>query len=150
MYYIKRLILIIYILIFGIITIFRTYDFFSYDAGANTYFFILSSFDFSFHTQYSFAFMQIILENIHVLIMFFYFSRIYLSNLSIFQSLLLLRVFFDIIGRSYELNHLISLYYYDPKIFLFILCQIIIFYVPSYVICYRYAFDEKEYNYVNQ
>jgi len=122
----------------------RTFFFFTSHSPVNFYFFILNSFHPYFQISYGAAFSQILLDIAHLVPLFLYITRQRLWDPQIWQALFLLRIIFDIIGHPYEIHDLMSLYHYDPQVCLKITLLSVSAYIPSYIACFQYAFNQKK------
>jgi len=136
---------VFYILLLSFIVFRKAYLFIIPGNFYYLYFFIMRSFDATFYLPYAITLIQIILNILHLLPLVLFIFRARAIPVEYWQFLFLARIIFDIIGHPYETSLLVSLYYAQPLLCLIILIQSISIYVPSYIICYRYAFRQDKY-----
>ncbi len=131
---------LLYFSLFTSLTLQNVYNFFAPGSPQLFYFRILCRFDNLLLISYFATFIQIILNIIHCLPIALYALRIRLFKPKLWQILLILRLIFDIIGHPYAMNYLAGFYYDSLKIFAVVLFSSISIYIPSYWVCYKYAF----------
>lgn len=129
-----------YIAIFSGYITYKCVEFFSYEGTRNLYFFILTSFKPYFYLPYTLYLGHICLNIFHLITLGLYILRKPLFNQPICQLLLIHRILFDLLGQQHEFSASISLFHFSPKVGAIILAWGILFYFPSYIGCYRYAF----------
>ncbi|MCA9408465.1 MAG: hypothetical protein KC733_07235, partial [Candidatus Omnitrophica bacterium] len=76
---------------------------------------------------------------IHTLALFLFIHSIPLFNPFVWQLLFLIRIIFDITGHSYELNHLMGIYQFNPSTGIILLICVLVPLIPSYIASYLYA-----------
>ena len=131
-----------FVLLIGF-TLRQAVNLFHPEGTANLYFFILRAFDSLFIFNYFMNVAQVLLDILYFVPLALYiYDKKFLSP-EIWKSLFILRLFFDVAGHSYEWNTLISIFYADPIIGLIVLVESVSTYIPSYIVCYRYAFQGK-------
>ena len=141
----RMIILNIYFIILLAFLAAKAYRFFSIDSAVYHYFTVLMAFDPSLTILYLINLLQIIINLLHALPVLFYIHRLKIGPPQFWKILLILRVLFDITGHSYETTYLISLYYFDLKICFLVFLLSIATYIPSYIVCWRYAFARDRY-----
>jgi hypothetical protein len=122
----------------------RSYSFFSYNSQQYLYFTILRAFDNSFTLPYILSLLQNIFNIFHLLPLALYIMRINVLPQLFWQYCLIFRLIFDLTGHSYEKNYIAGLLQYDYLTTGLVLFLAIIPYVPSYIMCYRYAFKRDQ------
>ena len=122
----------------------KAYYLFMTDSQSFFYYFILRAFDPFFYVTYTAHVMQVLLSVIHWIPVFLYVYRIRFLSVEFWKCLLILRCIFEVTGHSYEMNSLIALYYRRPKTCLTIFIIFIIPHIPSYIVCYWYAFRREK------
>jgi hypothetical protein len=123
----------------------RSYSFFSFDSPQYLYFSILKAFDISFVLPYTLSLMQNIFNIFHLLPLALYMMRIPIFSERFWQYCLVLRLIFDFTGHSYETIYIMGLKQYDLSTTVLVLAAGLIPYVPSYIMCFRYAFKRDQY-----
>ena len=114
------------------------------DSQSFFYYFILRAFDPAFHIIYTAHVMQVLLSVIHWIPLFLCIYRIRLLSAEFWQCLFILRCIFEVTGHTFEMNSLISIYHSKPKVFLSVSIILIAPHIPSYLICYWYAFRREK------
>jgi len=109
------------------------------------YYYMLRSFSPIFYIDYIAHVINIFLFAIHCIPLFLYIHRIQFLHPEVWRYLFVLKCIFEIIGHSYKLNYLTSLYHLSPRLVFFVLIIAILPYIPLYVLCYRYAFEQDTY-----
>jgi len=108
------------------------------------YYAILRYFSSIFNITYGAHVIHVILNLVHCIPLLLYIHRINFLNSTVWKILFILRIIFEIFGRSYEINTFTALHYSNPKAFLFIIVSLIIQIIPSYFACYQYAFRQQD------
>ena len=126
-------------LIFFLVTQ-KVYAFFSPDAHPYFYYSFLKYFHFRYMFVYGAALVQVILNVVHLVPLILFITCQEFLNKKFWQTLFILRIFFDIFGHSFEIQELISYYHLKPLICLLIFIKEAAPYIPSYIACYLYAF----------
>lgn len=129
-----------YFVLFVALTVRKAYNFFAPHSPNYLFFEFLYTFDPVFFGLYFLNLIQIVLNLFHALPLLLYILHIPLYRPRFWRYLLIFRLIFDITGHSYELNHLVAMYYADPLVCLLVFLSSVSPYIPSYVACYRYAF----------
>lgn len=104
------------------------------------YYFFLYHFDNRFYLPYLANWAQIILNLFHILPVIFYAMRIHILPKRFWQAMLILRLIFDITGHNYEMNLYISYFHMKTSIGLLGAATTLGLFLPSYIICFQYAF----------
>lgn len=143
MLFIRHIFWSIYFLIFIFFIVQKTTVFFNPESAQFFYYRVICYFDPRFFTFYFSAFLQILLNALHCIPLFFYITQRRIFKPNIWQYLLILRLIFDITGYSYELNSLLAFYHSNPKISFILVISTVILYLPSYWACYRCAFKSN-------
>ncbi len=123
----------------------KAYRIFSPDSSIHFYFSVLNAFHPLLIFIYLLSLIQIFLNIFHCIPVFCYIHKIKIGGPRFWQTLFILRIIFDVVGHSYQIKYLTSLYYFSPKVFAFVFLQSISIYIPSYIACYRYAFKQEKY-----
>lgn len=133
----------IYSFIFALLVITNLAIVLSPSSELYIYHHILMAFSRSYGFSYYLRLIAAIV-NLFALIPLFMFSfRKNLLNRRLWQTILIIRIIFDITGHSYEFKSLKAILYIDlwTGLSLFILAAAFI--LPSYEACFRYAFSKK-------
>ncbi|MCK5014578.1 MAG: hypothetical protein KAS66_12225 [Candidatus Omnitrophica bacterium] len=133
----------IYLAFMLVFAVKSTYYLLMPDSQSFFYYFILRAFDPIFYAVYTAHVMQVLLSVIHWIPVFLYVYRIRFLSSEFWKSLFILRCIFEITGHSYATNSLVALYHRKPKICLTIFIILIIPHIPSYMVCYWYAFRRE-------
>lgn len=132
-----------YLYIFILFLIKKVYLFLNIHSKENLYFSFVNAFDKIFLIHYYCNVSQILLNIIACGMMALWIYKKKFLSPTVWQSVLFLKVIFDVFGHGYEHHYLFSLYYSSPKIFGIVLLQSVFFYLPLYIACYRYAFTKE-------
>ena len=134
---------IIYFFLFLNFTIGQARDFFTPDSNIGFYYALLNAFNVSFFFSYGLNLAQIILNLFNAAPLILYAFEIPWASPQFWQCLLAARLIFDLTGHNYEWLGMIALFKTDPILALMVSIQFLMFYVPSYIPCYRFAFSDK-------
>ena len=134
----------IYLLVMLLFIAKKVFYLFMPDSQTFFYYFILRSFDPIFYVTYSAHVMQVLLNTVHWIPVFLYAYRIRFLSTDFWKCLFILRCLFEITGHSFEMNSLVALYYRRPKASLIIFTILMIPHIPSYIVCYWYAFRQEK------
>ena len=114
------------------------------DSSPYTYYNVLIT----FHENYTLAYFLAIagaVVNVLTLIPFYlYIFQIQFLPVRLWQWLFVFKVFFDAFGHHYEFNFLKSLLYSNRLYASLSVALILLFILPPYVACYRYAFRQDK------
>jgi len=140
---IQRFIWEIYFLIVLLFTFRNTFHFFDPHSDIYLYYQILNAFDPLTRFIYSFNFLQITLNVVHLLplALFIYGKRLFPAI--VWQALFILKVIFDTAGHSFEIKILISTWYASHLAAIIHFVSSTAIYVPAYVALFMYAFLPK-------
>ncbi len=108
------------------------------------YYLILRAFDPVFYIAYSAYIIRLLLNFIHCLPLLLYTYRIRFLPPKFWQYLFILRCLFEIIGNSDELTALSALSHARPGMIWIAVIILLLPYVPSYLVCYWYAFRQDK------
>jgi len=133
-----------YLVIFLIFANLKVYHLFAPESPGYLFYFILRSFDPEFYIAYGAHIMYIFLNIIHCIPLFFYIYRIRILNPDFWKFLFILRCIFEIAGQTYQANALSALYHSNQKLLLIFSSTLILPQIPSYVMCYYYAFRQDK------
>ena len=131
----------IYFFIYASSVSYQLQLFISPESPVFLYYKILRSFDEVFNFSYDVTCIRLILTILNLFPLAFYLLRMKSLDPIVWKTLFFLRIIFDVFGDSYFYQYLYSYYLYDPKIFLFMIAQLLIFVFPSYLATYKYAFQ---------
>lgn len=120
------------------------YTVFSPNSESFLYYFILRSFDPVFYFHYSAYVLQVLLNTVHCLPLFFFIYQIRFGYPGVWKLLFVLRCVFEVIGHAYGMNTLIALYHSRSKYFPLVIVAMTVPHIPSYVACYWYAFRRSD------
>jgi hypothetical protein len=134
----------IYLAFMLLIVIKKVYYLLMPDSQSFYYYFILRTFDLIFYIVYASHVMQVLLSVIHWIPVFLYVYRIRFLSAEFWKSLFILRCIFEIIGHNFEMNSLIALYHRKPEVLFTVFIIVILPHIPSYVVCYWYAFRQEK------
>jgi hypothetical protein len=134
----------IYLLILLLFVIKDAYHLLMPNSQIFFYYFILRVFDPTFYAAYTAYVMRILLNTVHWIPVFLYVYRVRFLSVEFWKCLFILRCIFEIIGHTFEMNVLASIYHAKPKILLTAFIIFIIPHVPSYIACYGYAFRREK------
>ena len=134
---------VIYFFIFFNVCLQHARDFFAPNSDIMFYYSLLYAFDLSYFFSYFLNLAQILFNLLHAVPLALYACGIYWGTARFWQWLLAGRLIFDLTGRTYEWLGVIAFLKTDPHLAFLISLQFLIFYIPSYVACYRYAFARK-------
>ena len=109
------------------------------------YYHILIAFYKEYRLVYWLNVASALTNTISLIPLFLYIFDIRWLPLRVWQWVLVSRVVFDLTGHAYEFNFLKSLYYANIKYGTSTSLFFVLFFVPSYVACYRYAFIKKKF-----
>ena len=143
MFFNKKFFLEVYFLIFSFFLTEKIFNFFYPFSETHFYFSTLLSFNKVFLFNYLVNFMQIFFNTLGALFIFFYLKNISVPNIKILKCAFILRIVFDILGHPFDYMNLSAIYQEDKKIFLLLTTISLSFYLPSYIINYRYLFLHK-------
>ncbi len=132
-----------YLVLFSYIILKQAYIFFSADSSIHLYFVILNALNPAFIIKYLLNYYQVVFNLIHLLplALFIYGKRLFHQDF--WGALLIFRIIFDITGHSYELAHLYAAIHSKSMILIGTSLLYILFYIPSYIACYRYAMKKN-------
>ena len=103
----------------------------------------------AFHKEYRLVFglnVACAITNLTSLIpLFLYIFEIRWLPLRFWQWMMVCRVIFDLTGHAYEFNFLKSLFYVSLSYGLSAALFFVVFFIPSYIACFRYAFIKKKF-----
>ncbi|OGX35532.1 MAG: hypothetical protein A3C36_05505 [Omnitrophica WOR_2 bacterium RIFCSPHIGHO2_02_FULL_52_10] len=116
------------------------YNVFSPDSESFLYYFILRSFDPVFYFHYSAHVLQVLLNAVHCLPLFFFTYRVRCGVPAVWKTLFVLRCVFEVIGHAYGMNSLVALYHSKSKFLLLVIVAMTVPHIPSYAACFWYAF----------
>lgn len=114
---------------------------FSSNSEEYLYYFILRNFNPVFYFAYFAHVMQVLLTLIHCIPLALYIYRIRFLNPMFWQFLFIARCVFEIFGHSYSWKMALAYHKSSPPLLVLILLSLILPYIPSYIVCYRYAFS---------
>lgn len=134
----------LYLAIYLYFVVNKTYHFFAPDSSQNIYYHILAAFDKSFYPVIYFSYFQIILNILSIVPLFCFMFYIHFLAPTFWEILFIMKVIFDILGHTYEINGLVGFYHTSPKICFIVLSASVLPYVPSYIAFYLYAFKRDE------
>ena len=134
----------IYFLLFFTYNLERLKDFFSPGSDISFYYSFLCAFNVGFFFTYVLNLAQIFINLFHALPLTLYALGLSWGSARFWQYLLASRLIFDLTGHSYEWLSVVALFKTEPRIAFLISIQFLIFYLPSYVACYHYAFKQKQ------
>lgn len=134
----------IYLVIIVLFAAQKVYHLITPSSPSFLYYFILRSFDPIFYLVHSAHVLNVFLTVIHCIPLFLYIHRIRFLNPEIWKYLFVLRCIFEIFGHSYQMNTIIAFYQTNAKLTLLISAVMVLPHIPSYVVCYRYAFRQKK------
>jgi len=138
----KRFIYAIYLIVLTLFVGRKVHNLFLPETATFFYYFILRSFHPLFYITYGLYFLQVTFQVIHLVPVALYALRIRWLDVEFWQHLLILRFILDLSGHNYEIKQIIAISYYEPRIAVFVFLQSILIYVPSYWLCYQYAFKQ--------
>ena len=125
-------------------------DFFDPNSRINFYYFLMREFDlWIFLTTYFSAFMKSVLNFLMVIPLSLFILRRNWLDPEYWKILFAFKVIFDFTGHSYELNELISYYYYTDFAFhtwafyIYVIAKIGV-HIPAYWFVYAYAFEHDK------
>jgi len=130
------------VLLFFILTV-KTYYFYSPKYPPYLYFYILRNFHASVYLPYYFNVIQLALNFIHLIPIILYINKQHFLSVRFWQVLFGLRIIFDAIGHPYEMNLVWSAFHTGLKPFFYVLAFMFSVFIPSYIICFKYAFAKK-------
>ena len=134
---------IIYFFLFLFYNLERIKDFFTPHSDIKFFYSFLYTFDLALFFSYFLNLAQIIINFFHALPLALYALGLSWGRARFWQCLLAGRLIFDLTGHSYEWLGMIALLKTDPDLALLVAAQFLIFYIPSYIGCYQYAFRRK-------
>lgn len=140
---IRHSILVFYFFLLSIFVTNQVISFFAANSPKVLYFLILGTFDVGLYYIYFLSFIQVSLNIAHLIPVFFYIQHISFLPKSFWKKFFILKIIFDVVGHNYEWVYLVSLFHYNPKVFVIVFISSIAIYIPSYIFCYRYAFKYK-------
>ncbi len=129
-----------YFALFTLIVFKKAAAFLTPGTPIHLYFYILYIFDWAFIINYFFNFTSILLNLIHLFPLGFFILDKKIFKPILWKYLFVMRIVFDLNGNSYEIFAITSIFRDDPWTAAFILLRTIMFYIPSYIACYYYAF----------
>lgn len=134
----------VYFLIITYLTILKAIEFLTPSSVYQTYFFILYSFKKTFFVLYALHFFQILINLTQcVCLGLFVYKKRFLSP-ELWQTLFIMRIFFDLFGQRYAMNQCISLFHFDLLLGLFSIVSLLGLYLPSYIGCFLYSFRQDK------
>jgi len=118
--------------------------FFSDESPIHQYYHILMIFKQSYCIQYYLYIAKVIIEALSLIPLFLFIFRIHAFPVLIWQFLFCSRIFLLIFGQSYEWNLFRAMIYGNPTATIAALSLGILFAIPSYIACSKYAFWQKQ------
>ncbi len=119
------------------------YQLISPDSSSFLYYFILRSFDPIFYITYMAHLTYVLLNLIHCIPLILSVYRIQFLHPDVWKYLFIFRCIFEFNGHSFEVNTAKALSHTSPELLIPIGIIAIIPYIPSYIICYKYAFGNN-------
>lgn len=129
--------------LYVIFVAFKTYDFFSSQSSTQLYYQFLIAFHLNYFIPYFLNITSVVLNDLSIIPFFLYMTQIYILSPKFWRILFVIRVAFDLTGRSYEFACLKSLVYQDLSTPLLIVFTTLALMAPSYIAYYLYAFEWK-------
>jgi hypothetical protein len=122
----------------------ETYFLFAADSEIALYYLILRAFDPSFYLAYSAHLLRLLLTLIHCVPLMLYVYRVRFLPAVFWQFLFIARCLFEIIGNTYEITGLLAYSHQHPELVWIGPVFLVLPYIPSYVVCYVYAFRQEQ------
>ena len=133
----------VYALYWTILVVGRNVNIFSPDSERYLFYHVLGAFHHSFFVLYYINVVNSVLNVVSLVPLYlFCFGRKIFPD-SLWRTLFVLRVGFDVCGNYYDLVSIKSLFATDVGLALQVLLGGIFTTIPSYAACYLYAFDKK-------
>lgn len=136
---------VVYFLAYWLLTTAQTVYFFSPGSLINLYYHYLIAYDLYFLLTYTFNVLAIIFNAFSLIPVYLFIYRVDFLTQDFWKTLFLLRLTFDILGRSFEYQGFKSLFHEDPWTAVLVMATFILFYIPSYAALFVYAFRPKKY-----
>lgn len=107
------------------------------------YYQVLMAFNPSYLINYTLCVLNATVNILNLIPLHLYIFRKRFLEPEFWQLLFALKVIFDLTNHQYEYNCIKSLYYFSNiKTSLYMTVSIVLMFFPSYVLCYRYAFQQ--------
>jgi hypothetical protein len=134
----------IYFFIYSISILLSVLLLFSEGSPINQYYRILIAFTQSYSTQYYLYVAKVIVEALALIPLFLFAYGVRFLPSLVWQILLGARICLLLFGHAYEWNLLRSLMYSNSTRTIAVVLLAILFAVPSYIACIKYAFARKK------
>ncbi|HQP10633.1 MAG TPA: hypothetical protein PKV41_04545 [Candidatus Omnitrophota bacterium] len=134
----------VYAVLVAVFTVRETYYFFVPDSEISLYFLILRAFDPVFYLAYAAYVLRLLLTLIHCLPIWLYAYRIRFLPTAFWQYLFFGRCLFEILGNAYEITSLVAFSHNNPKLVWIAPAIMLSPLIPSYIVCYWYAFGQEK------
>ena len=136
---------VVYFILYWLILTIHTTYFFLPESAINLYYHYLIAYDLHFLFIYTLNVLLIIFNALSLIPLYLFICRVDFLTLDFWKTLFLLRLTFDVIGRSYEYQIVKALFHDAPLTALLGICTFVLFYLPSYIALFLYAFRPKKY-----
>ena len=135
----------VYFFIYLIVVAIYTGYFFSPESPMHLYHQILIAYDIAFLVPYCFDALSIILNVFCIVPIYLFICRKNFLSLRFWRYIFLVKVIFDVAGKSYEMLFFKSLFYQSVPVALKIIGLIILVHLPAYIAISLYSFKKDYY-----
>ncbi len=133
----------IYFFLYCIPIINNIFSLFMQDSLVDSYYRILIAFKESYHILYYFNISAVIIDAIALIPLFLFVFHKRLLSPFIWKLIFILRIAVFLPGHCYEWKMIKSFFYFDINAAIGIVSFIILVILPSYIACFKYAFQQK-------
>ena len=133
----------IYFLLYLLLTSITMTNFFSTGSQIHRYYHILIGYHIFFLIPYFLNVCSIFLNILACIGFYFFLYKTFVLSKKFWKIIFYLRLVTDLLGRSYEVQFLTTLYFDDIYIFYILIITILLIYIPSYLALYQYSSIQK-------
>ena len=133
----------IHFLVFSLYTFINMWNLAGTDSFLYLYYHILMAFHQGYRVMYGLAVLKVILNLLSLVPFFLFLFQIRFLSARFWQWLFALRVFFDLFGHAAEIKFFESLLHESQHLFFSYLFVFLVLVVPSYIVCFQYAFKQR-------
>lgn len=134
----------IYFLFYTLIILFNILILLSGESPISQYYCVLIAFKQSYSIQYYLYISKIIVEGVSLIPLFLFVIHRRAIPVTIWQILFGARIFFLFAGQSYEWNVFKAMMHGNSTTTIAALFLAVLFAIPSYIACFKYAFRQKQ------
>ncbi len=109
------------------------------------YYGVLAAFDKTLSVYFILHLISCLIDALSAAPIYLYIKRIRLWPEGFWKVLFCLRIAFGLVGRKFEMIFVVSLFYMDVKVAWAYLASSLVLQLPSYLLQYRYAFEQNKF-----